>query len=138
MNIDTLKKQLEAHEGKRLRLYKCTAGKQTIGIGHNIEDKGISPRVCDILFEEDIEEVLVDLKSIFPDFDTLPENIQLVLADMRFQLGGAGIRKFKKMIAAVLRGDWYEMIIQMKDSSWYNQTMHRADDLIQLIRKVAA
>ena len=28
--------------GERLRLYKCSSGKFTIGIGRNIEDNGIS------------------------------------------------------------------------------------------------
>lgn len=135
MNLNALKKLLVEHEAERLTLYKCSAGKWTIGIGHNIQDKGISKAVSDLMFREDIEEVLNDLPDIFHDFENLPENVQLVLADMRFQLGSGGIRKFKKMIKAVEAMDWSEMIRQMKDSSWYIQTPNRVENLIRMVNE---
>ena len=137
MNLDKLKEILANHEGEKLRLYKCTAGKLTIGIGHNIEDKGISKAVSDLLYREDIQEVLDDLPIIFHDFDNLPENIQLVLADMRFQLGARGIRGFRMMIKAVGALDWPGMIRQMKDSAWYSQTPNRANHLIRMVKGIS-
>lgn len=136
MDLNKLKKLIKDHEKEMLRLYKCTAGKNTIGIGHNLDDKGISQLVSDLMFFEDIQEVLLDLPEIFNNFGRLPENIQMVLADMRFQLGGGGIRKFKNMIKAVNNKDWSEMIVQMKDSAWYRQTTNRANDLIRMVREV--
>ena len=44
---DLLKKiadQLILHEGLRLKPYHCPAGKHTIGIGRNLEDKGITEK----------------------------------------------------------------------------------------------
>lgn len=133
MDLDKLKQMIVLHEGKKLWPYRCTAGKLTIGIGHNLEAKGISNAVADLMYEEDIKEVIDDLHIIFESFDNLPEQIQLVLADMRFQLGGYGFRKFKKMIKAVNNSNWKEMIVQMKDSRWYKQTRNRAIDLINLV-----
>ena len=133
MNYDKLKNLLIKHEGEKFKPYLCTAGKVTIGIGHNLEDKGISKAVSDLLYKEDITEVINDLNKIFNNFEHLPENIQLVLADMRFQLGGDGFRKFKKMIKAVNNSNWKEMIVQMKNSLWYKQTRNRAIDLINLV-----
>ena len=34
--------QLILHEGLRLKPYRCTAGKLTIGVGRNLETKGLS------------------------------------------------------------------------------------------------
>lgn len=34
--MDRIKEQLVRHEGLRLRPYRCTAGKLTIGIGRNL------------------------------------------------------------------------------------------------------
>lgn len=89
------------------------------------------------MLANDIAECVDDLrKNIFIDFDKLPENIQLVLVDMRFQLGSYTFRKFKKMINAVANRNWSEMIKQMKDSAWYRQTTKRAENLILMVNDV--
>ncbi len=130
---EKLKDQLVKHEGKEKYLYQCTAKKQTIGIGHNIEENGISDAVIDLIYQEDIQEVFGDLRVLFPSFDHLPERIKLVLGDMRFQLGYHRFRSFKKMIKAVHNRDWDEMIVEMKDSDWYRKVPNRPDNLIELI-----
>ena len=136
MDLKKLKQMLIKHEGKKLWPYKCTAGKLTIGIGHNLDAKGISNAVADLIYEEDIMEVINDLYKIFENFNDLPEQIQLVLADMRFQLGNNGFREFKKLIKAVKRKDWKEMKINMANSLWYKQTNNRAKELIGLVEQV--
>ncbi|MFA6660842.1 MAG: lysozyme, partial [Bacilli bacterium] len=40
--MDRIKEQLVRHEGLRLKPYRCTADKLTIGIGRNLDDCGIS------------------------------------------------------------------------------------------------
>jgi len=137
MDHKKLKKMLIEHEGIKYAPYKCTAGKTTIGIGHNLDDKGISKAVVDLLYDEDVAEVESDLKAIFDDFYTLPEQIQLVLADMRFQLGHKGFRSFKLMIKAVKERNWAVMFSQMKNSDWHRQTPNRANDLMRMVLEVA-
>jgi len=39
---DKLVDQIIEHEGLKLKPYHCPAGKLTIGVGRNLEDKGIS------------------------------------------------------------------------------------------------
>lgn len=97
MNYTKIKDQLIKHEGLRLKPYKCTAGKMTIGVGRNLDDVGISEQeALDMLFN-DVGKCLSDLREIFRQFDQLPENIQLVLVDMRFQLGSSVCRKSSEM-----------------------------------------
>ena len=137
MNIEKIKKQLIDHEGLRLFPYRCTAGKLTIGVGHNLDAKGISEGVAMLLLGNDIAEVIHDLTSEhFQAFYSMPEKIQHVLIDMRFQLGAGGFRKFKKMIAAVDNSDWHEMTIQMAKSTWYRQVPNRAKKLISMVSEV--
>jgi GH24 family phage-related lysozyme (muramidase) len=38
------------------KAYLCPAGKLTIGYGHNLEARGISRRVAEIIFDEDFEQ----------------------------------------------------------------------------------
>lgn len=136
MNETKLKNQLIEHEGLRLKAYKCTAGKTTIGVGRNLDDVGITTAEAMNMLHNDICMVVDDLEKLFPYFDNIPENVQMVLADMRFQLGWKGFRGFRMMIRAVEAGDWLEMVRQMKDSAWYGQTPNRANSLIRMIKEV--
>jgi lysozyme len=57
-------RQLTTHEGLRLKPYLCPAGKLTIGIGRNLEGKGITKQEAVMLLENDIQECLDDLTDI--------------------------------------------------------------------------
>ncbi len=125
--------QLTTHEGLCLKPYHCPAGKLTIGIGRNLEDKGISEKEAVMLLENDIEECIEDLEIVFQGFDLLPEAVQLVLVDMRFNLGPGRFRQFKKMIAAVKNQDFGKAAAEMKDSRWYRQVGRRAERLVNMM-----
>jgi GH24 family phage-related lysozyme (muramidase) len=64
-------------------------------------DAGIT-RLCGL----DIDRFEAELKTALPKWDTYPEPAQEALFDMGFNLGVAGLLKFKNMLAAVDRGDW--------------------------------
>ena len=84
-------------------------------------------------FVNDVQTAINDCQDIFNDFDSLPEDIQHVLINMAFQLGGPRLRKFKLMIAAVEVEDYREMALQMEDSRWFKQTTNRAQRLIDRV-----
>ena len=130
---EKLTDQLTKHEGLRLKPYHCPAGKLTIGIGRNLEDKGITEKEAVMLLENDIHECIEDLKTIFQGFDLLPEPARRVLVDMRFNLGPNRFRHFKKMIAAVKDQDFGKAAAEMKDSRWYRQVGRRAETLVNMM-----
>src|SRR6056297_1649500 len=136
MNIKRLKAQLVQHEGIRLTPYRCEAGKLTIGIGRNLEDKGISESEAHYLLENDIFEVLLDLAGLFPEFFYFPEEIQIVLTDMRFNLGCDSFREFQDMIGAVKDRDWPSMRAELIDSLWYRQVGRRGPNLVEMVDEV--
>ena len=125
--------QLTTHEGLRLKPYRCPAGKLTIGIGRNLEDKGITEKEAVMLLENDIQECIEDLETVFQGFALLPEAVQLALVDMRFNLGPGRFRQFKKMIAAVKDQDFAKAAGEMKDSRWYNQVGQRSRTLVKMM-----
>ena len=132
--FDRLKKLLELHEGKKRFPYRCPAGKLTIGIGRNLEDKGLRDDEIYYLLENDIKECIKDLKRIFPDFDEIDKARRAALIDMRFNLGPGGFRSFKRFIAAVKRKDWNRAAIEMEDSRWFKQVKNRALALKRMIQ----
>jgi lysozyme len=101
MDVEELKKQLKEHEGLELKPYQYPAGRWTIGVGRNLQDKGISEEEAMLLLENDIKDCMEDLKGIFPDFEELAESRKRALMDMRFTLGPTRFREFRNMIAAV-------------------------------------
>jgi len=133
-----LKEMLIENEGLKVHPYKCTAGKLTIGIGRNIESNGITVEEALFLLDNDINRVMDELYSIFgiSDFKQMPGNVQIVLCDMCFNLGVNRFLDFKKMIEAVKKHDWKEMVIQMQDSNWYHQVGDRSKKLVKIIKQL--
>ena len=129
---DKLVDQLIKHEALKLKPYYCPAGKLTIGVGRNLEDKGISQKEAVFLLKNDIDECIADLEELFKEkFDSFPDQVKMVLIDMRFNLGAAGFRSFRKMIKAVNESDFDKASKEMKDSNWYSQVGKRAEILVE-------
>ena len=117
--------QIKKHEGLRLKPYRCTAGKLTIGYGRNLDDVGISDIEAGQLLKNDLHICAADLLTIFPGFIEFAISKQIALIDMRFNLGPNRFRGFKKMIAAIKQDDWPKAAIEAMDSKWYDQVGNR-------------
>jgi len=112
------------NEGIRGKPYRCPAKKLTIGIGRNLDDKGITDHEALYLCKNDILECYNDLEKIFPGWASFSDDRHHALIDMRFNLGLAGFLTFKKMIAAIKKEDWATAAIEAKDSKWFGQVQH--------------
>ncbi|MBD1583133.1 glycoside hydrolase family protein [Pseudoalteromonas sp. S16_S37] len=127
--LQTLKEQLLRYEGLSLTPYQCTQGKITIGIGRNLTDRGITLEEAHFLLSNDIKDVQLQVSSNISIFEALNETRKLILLDMAFNLGVAGLCKFKKMIAALERQDYDVAAREMLDSKWAKQVGRRAQEL---------
>ena len=147
MNLVTLQDEIADDEGVKYETYHCSLGHLTGGIGHLITEWDeeiysgpIGTRIpheqINDWFTKDIEVTIKDCKIIFEEFDSLPSEAQLVIANMCFQLGRPRLSKFKNFIAAVKDEDWQRAGDEMQDSRWYKQTTNRADRLIARITKL--
>lgn len=127
---------IQSQEGLRLKLYKCPAGKWSIGYGRNMEDKGISHKEAFYLLNNDIEECVDDLCRILPGkYNELSARRQSALISMRFQLGPGGFRGFRRMIAAINSDDYIRAASEMRNSKWHEQTKNRVEELATLMEK---
>ena len=137
MNREALKKQLIRHEGLRLMPYRDSVGKLTVGVGHNIEDKGISESAAMFLLDEDIDSHTAELDQFLPWWREMDEVRQLVIVDMAFNLGVAPplgkLLGFKNTLAAMQRGDYVAAAHGMGASQWAVQIGNRATRLIHMM-----
>ena len=132
MNIE---KQLILHEGLRLKPYRDTIkGHLTIGVGRNLDTTGITRDEAIHLLRNDLVRVRRELSAALPFFTRLSPIRRQVLIDMAFNLGTRGLLKFKKMLAAIDRGDYEIASIEMLSSKWATQVGKRAQRLALMIR----
>jgi len=134
MDKQRLFQQLRLHEGVEKFPYQCTAGYLTIGVGRNIEERGLSDDEIDFILDNDIKIVMNEVSDTFDWFFDITEIRQRVVADMIFNMGLPRFKQFKKMIAALEDGAWSEAADQMLDSKWADQTGARADRLSLMMR----
>lgn len=134
MNKTKLAEQLKTHEGLRLKPYKDTIGKLTIGIGRNLEDKGISEKEALSMLNNDVDEFYSKLAKKIPWFLNLDDARQNVLVNMAFNLGIAGLMTFKKMLDAVRLGLYLVAAEEMLNSKWAKQVGYRAEELAKQMR----
>lgn len=160
---EKLIQQLTTHEGKVLKVYKCPAGYLTIGVGRNLETKGlsssevkalglgssdktkviellktrgISDAESDLLLSNDIDFFTGELQKNLPWFNSLPEQVKIVLVDMAFNLGIAGLLKFKNTLGLIKDGKYKEASVEMLKSAWAKQVGKRAVTLSTMLKGV--
>lgn len=122
--------QLVRHEGFKLRVYTCTAGKLTIGCGRNLEDRGITQAEAFYLLKNDIDMVLGQLTASFPWFVELDAVRQRVWCDLCFNVGIGKLYGFKKAIAAMAAGLHEVAASELEDSKWYTDVGPRRGDWV--------
>ncbi|KKN72271.1 hypothetical protein LCGC14_0412220 [marine sediment metagenome] len=124
---------IRRHEGYRARPYVCSAGKITIGVGHNLTDKGLPSHIIEELFLLDVTDAIKDAEDCVQNIRFLSEPRQNVIVDMVFNLGKTRFLKFVKFIAAVERNDFQDAAVEMLNSRWYAQVGSRAKRLRQMM-----
>jgi lysozyme len=130
---DLLKQRLILDEGLRLKPYRCSAGKYTIGVGHNLEAKGISQKVADLILEEDMDEAINGADSLINNFSDLSKARQVVLCSMVFQMGLDGMKAWKNTLSCIQRGEFKSAAYNMGLSLWARQTPERAQRLMKMM-----
>ncbi len=159
--ITCLRDQLLRDEGLRLRPYLDTEGKVTIGVGrcidtnpftvdeiaaicgaplsHDaavewIETRGITRDHALMLLDRDIATTERALLDAQPWMGTdLDEIRRAAMINMAFNLGVAGVGRFRRMLLALRGGMWSAAASEMLDSRWARQVGARAERLARQV-----
>lgn len=131
---DKLRSQVMRHEGLRLKPYRDSVGKLTIGYGRNLDDKGIAIHEAAYLLSGDIQDATLSLVNTYPWFESLDSVRQAVLINLCFNLGPTKLAKFHATLQAIAAKQWGEASDHMLDSLWAQQVGHRATELAAQMR----
>ena len=132
INKDRLTEQLMVHEGLKLQLYKCTAGKQTIGVGRNLEF-GITEAEAKFMLEIDIARCMGECVRDFDWFVDAPELIKEAVINLVFNMGISRFRKFKKTIAHLSNKEYTLAGAELLNSRYAEQVPKRAEEIANQI-----
>lgn len=134
MDLTRFVDELERDEGNRLKPYRDSVGKLTIGIGRNLDDVGISKGEAYHMVHNDIERTVADVEHHFPWWTRLDDIRQHVILNMAFNMGIKRLLGFKKMLAACEAGRYGEAAREMLASAWAGQVGPRATRLASEMR----
>lgn len=121
LDLTKLLQDLRRDEGYKEKPYVDTRGKVTIGIGHNLTDRGLSSAAIMFIYNEDAKLAIGDLDRNIPWWRDLDEVRARALVNMCFQLGWPGLSKFARMLAALHLGEHAVVHQECLDSDWARQ-----------------
>jgi len=146
MNRERLYEEIKADEGEILEIYKDHLGYPTIGIGHLVTEQDeefgeptgtpITAERSRELFDRDIQVAIKDCERLYGQWHNWPEEVQLILVNMAFNLGGPRLGRFMNMKNMLSQGKWKEAAVEGRDSLWYRQVTNRAERLMTRLENV--
>jgi lysozyme len=133
--MDKLIEMLKRHEGVRSKVYLCSAGYETIGVGRNISSSGIglSDDEVNYLLENDIARIIKELSSEYTWFNDLDDVRKDAMIDISFNLGATRLRGFKKALAAMEEANYKLAAQEFLDSKWSRDVKGRSHELVSMI-----
>ena len=134
MDIDKLIAQLKVHEGVRSKVYLDTEGIETIGVGRNLRDRGLSDDEIELMLANDIRDFQEEVERAFSWWSDLDDVRQRVVVDMAFNMGLGSLSKFVNTLSHIENGRYEESGVEMLDSKWARQVGDRANVLSNMMK----
>ena len=144
-----LKKLLEVikeEEGSKMQdgkhiPYRCSENKLTICYGllidPDVPGAGITEAQAMMLLETTVNQFLVELRNNLPWYGDQPEDIQVAIANMAYQLGVPKLLTFKKTLDHIENGRYSMASAECKNSKWFQQTPNRCQRVSDVFKKAA-
>lgn len=134
MDLAKVKKRLIQEEGKKHFPYRCSADKISIGVGRNLEDRGISDITIDQMLDEDIDICVGELRQNLSWFDNAPSGIQDVLIDLAFNMGVPKLLTFVKTLELLRTSQYAKASDELLRSRYAAMLPNRSGRNAEMIR----
>ena len=140
-------------EGFRATSYRDTTGHLTIGYGFNLDRNnaesilgvsaiGYRSGLVSMSKEEAGRLLAADLvisetsaRKLVANYDSLPKKVRMVVVDMAYNLGEAGLRKFVKFRAALGQKNFSLAAAELVNSNWYRQVKRRGVEHVKVLQE---
>lgn len=132
MNRTKIQQMLINEEGFELKPYHCTAEppRLTIGVGRNLDDRGISEATAYQMLNEDIDICIAELELHLPNFNNYPEDVKHTLIDLCFNMGISRLLQFKQTLKYIdeglQSGNYTKAAVELLNSNYAKQLPARS------------
>ena len=129
---------LKLDEGFDPCAYQDSLGYWTIGYGTLIDKRGggIPEDIAALLLERHVNENIIKVNNALPWLKNHPENVQRAVHNMAYQMGIAGVLKFKTTLDLIQKKDYNKASDNALLSKWAKQTPNRARKVTNLLRGI--
>jgi lysozyme len=134
MDRALLRSELIRDEGRKLKPYRDTLGILTIGVGRNLEQRGISQATSDQMLDEDIGIAESELDQNAPWWRSLSDSRQRGILNMAFNMGWPRLSGFRAMLSALQTGEFEKAATEALNSKWAGQVGDRAKRIAEMFR----
>lgn len=154
--VMALSKSIVSEEGVKDSVYVDSTGNKSVGIGFNLDANGARKAWKDAGITEDFnavasgkqklsrasaeklyavkhDEAHEDAQGMVSNWNNLGEYQKEALTSMVYQMGAAGVRKFKTTLARIEKGDFQGAAQSMLASAWAKQTPQRAQRVAEMM-----
>ena len=128
--IEIATKLIKLNEGCKLEVYTCPAGYKTFGYGTNLESlddediKKYNNLIADASLEW-LEREIINCKQALNTQKWFTDDLscfqQAIILDLAYNIGVAGVLKFKKMIEAIKQRNYGIACEEMLDSRYHHK-----------------
>lgn len=137
-NNQVTEKELKMYgqdEGLKLKVYRCPAGKLSIGYGLNLEDTGITEEEAEYLLRNRLLKVEAAAKEIFGDklWSEFGDIRRMAFVNMIYNLGIKGFKGFTQTINLAKEKKWKECGLNILNTLWARQVGARAHRISRMI-----
>ena len=130
-------------EGKRLKVYRDSLGKPTVGVGHLVRKQDrlkvgdrISEAQARAFLEHDARKAFEAAKQQAIELGIADSDFIIALGSVNFQLGTHWNQTFSQTWQHLMDGNYEQAIRNIERSRWARQTPVRTRDFVNAIRKV--
>jgi len=121
---DDIKASIKREEGLRLESYPDSRGLLTIGYGHLLVHGSTIPiEAAELIFEADYALAVNGYDSLALTLDSARRG---AVIDMIFNMGIAGVKKFKRFLLYLKAANWHAAASELMDSAYAGQVPNRA------------
>lgn len=142
MELRNLIERVKRHEGFRPRVYDDATGRElrrgdvlrgtpTIGYGTTV----VTEQEAEFVLTSTLLRLYSAILNKYPWAETLPDSMLEVLVEMGYQLGFAGLGKFRRFLIALEQREYGAAADEMLDSHWHRQTPTRVEELAEIVRQ---
>lgn len=122
--------------GRMVKRGSVVSGNITIGVGRNLNAKGLSEEERAFLLDNDIRDAESDAIFLLGEkvYRGLSPVRKAVLIDMAFNMGRERLAGFTDTLTCIRQGIFQQAAICMKESKWARQVGQRAITLADMMR----